>query len=251
MTTFHTIAGRKIAFFGKVRGANTDKFNRVAKIAASYSELIDKLDRMINAGIASATENSRLALAAKLLLTTGVRIGNEESADGYQTVVHPNNKTKVSSFVQTYGLATLLPEHLVLKNGKATLEFSGKSQVANAYRIADKSTVAQLTELATWSMADGTLLGVSPYKITKFIKRSVGSQFSPKDFRTFRANVDAYEFAVQLFKRPLPTTKKALNTEVREVLVHVSEVLCNTPAVCKSAYIDPCFIDFITEKRWN
>lgn len=250
MATYN-INGKKVQFFGKVRGANDSKFNRVAKIAATYGELTNKLDRMIDNGIHNGTENSRLALAAKIMLTTGVRVGNEDSADGYQTKVHPNNTKKVSTFVQTYGLTTLLPQHLIVKNGKATLSFSGKSQVENNYRIGDAATVAQLRQLQQFEMSDGTLLGVTPYKLMKFIKRTVGKQFLCKDFRTFRANVDAYEYAQQIIKRPLPTTKRALNNELRELFTHVSTILCNTPAVCKSAYIDPCLVDFLVEKRWN
>jgi DNA topoisomerase IB len=67
-----------------------------------------------------------------------------------------------------------------------------------------------------------------------------------KDLRTWTATVHA---AVDLAEADPPTSKKALNTAVKEMLAEVADHLGNTPAVARSSYIDPRVVTQYEEGR--
>lgn len=239
---------KDVQVFGKVKGANTDKWNRVAKLIHMYEDVIFKLDGIIERGSVQVTHNFRVALCTKLLMCTGIRVGNESSAEGYVTKPHPHS-IKEPEFVQTYGLTTMLREHVTIKGGKVTFNFLGKKQVDNTFVITDKLLVSQIK---IWFEADiptDTFFDISVSDLTGFIKKSVGKQFTPKDFRTMRANVFAWEAFKKLPKK-LPTTKTQFNAEVKAVCTAVSEKLNNTPGVCKKSYIDDMLFAYMLIDRF-
>lgn len=235
--------------FGKVRGANSNKFNRSTKLFSMYGELIEKMDGYMYRGEALITQQYRKALCVKLLLMTGIRVGNESSAEGYTTKPHPYS-TKEPEFVQTFGLITLKRDHVSFKSGKAYFNFVGKKQVENTFEIKDRLLVKQLKSLYEADLPTDTFFEVSVSDLTKFIKKSVGRQFSPKDFRTMRANIFAWE-AFELLPKKFPSTKKELNAELKSIAVYVSEKLNNTPGVCKTSYIDAHLFHHVTEARYG
>lgn len=223
----------------------TDKFNRMVKLAYMFEELSQKFDGMIKRGNC-ISDNARLALACKMMLYTGIRIGNEGSAEGYMTKPLPKSKEQ-PRFVKTYGLTTLLREHLVFSGRRAVFRFLGKKHVDNTFEVGG-SLAKQIRSMAE-NFEGETLFGITDYQLTKFVKKYVGARFTPKDFRTLRANMLAYEMLSEISGRLLPSTKKAFNSEVREIAVYVSEHLNNTPAVCKASYIDPKFWNEVSEVR--
>ena len=244
---YYAIFGKEYGFCRSHNGHNADKFNRMVKLAYQFERLSDKLDGMIHRG-QYVTDNARCALACKMMMYTGIRIGNEGSAEGYVTKPHPNSK-KEPEFVQTYGLTTLLPEHVIVDmNGDVHLNFIGKKQVENSFTVKGK-LASQLREtLAT--VEDGeTVFEITVRDLTNFVKKYVGRQFTPKDFRTLRANMVAYEKMEEILCRPLPATKSAFNAEVKEIATHVSEQLNNTPGVCKASYIDELLWDEFADAR--
>jgi DNA topoisomerase IB len=54
---------------------------------------------------------------------------------------------------------------------------------------------------------------------------------------------------MEITERESPTTKSALRKELKEITTYVAEQLNNTPGVCKSAYIDDMFWDWVQEIR--
>ena len=113
-------------------------------------------------------------------------------------------------------------------------------------------TIAKQIKEVLSTVSDGeTFLEVTAYELTKFIKRYVGRKFTPKDFRTMRANMYANEKMHLLMKHEAPTTKREYNAEVREVCEYVSEKLNNTPGVCKKSYIDGDLWAIYEENRLN
>lgn len=240
------IEGEAIGFFGKVKGANTNKFNRATKLAVVFEELDVKLCGIITRGGTSL--HSRMALAVRLLMHTGIRVGNESSAEGYTTKPHPNSK-KEPEFVKTFGLTTLRYEHITVKGNRVYLNFVGKKQIENSF-VLSSDLAKQVRELLKAQNEDGTLFGCSAYEITKFIHTYVGKQFSPKDFRTMKANIEAWSMLSTISSRPTPNTKREFNLEVREIAEHVSTCLNNTIGVCKKSYIDDQLFTYHLEKRW-
>lgn len=226
------INGKEYCFFGSVNGSNSNIWHKATKLAYMFNELDSKLAAMAKRGNYD-THVARCATAVRMMMYTGIRVGNESSAEGYMTKPHPNDKKRKPEFVQTFGLTTLKPEHIEFNQRYAKVRFAGKKCIENFFQVTDKELVRALKTLH--KEADGTVFGVSHYELSKFVKKYVGRQFTPKDFRTMRANMYAWEKWCEL---PYPSTKKELNALIKEVAVHVSEHLNNTPAVCKRSYID-------------
>nr|DAO11043.1 MAG TPA: DNA topoisomerase 1 [Caudoviricetes sp.] len=243
--TIIELCGEEYKFFRSLKGRNTDKFNRSVKLAYRFDELSEKFDGMIERG-RNTSDNARLALACKLMMYTGIRIGNEGSSEGYVTQPHPNS-SKEPEFVQTYGLTTLLREHVEVKRGVVYLHFLGKKQVENSFKL-DKTLSKQVRALLNEYEAE-TIFDITAYELTKFVKKYVGASFTPKDFRTLRANIVAWDAVKDILERELPTTKKQRREEVKEVATYVSEHLNNTPSVCKVSYIDSALWDYLEELR--
>lgn len=229
------IFGKSYMFAKGLKDSYNINQKRAVKLAARFEELSNKFDGMIERGnYVSVT--AQCALACKMMMYTGIRIGNEGSAEGYVTNPHPNSK-KEPEFVRTYGLTTLLPEHIQVQRGTAYINFIGKKSVENSFTV--KGELAKQIKKTLATVLEGeTFLDITAYELTKFIKSYVGRRFMPKDFRTMRANMYASEKMQEITQREAPSTKREYNAEVREICEYVAQKLNNTPGVCKKSYID-------------
>lgn len=207
------IENKDVMLFGNPNGSYNNKFNRAVKIACMYEQLKGKLDSFMETG--SVTYRTRCALAVKLMMMTGIRVGNEDSAEGYVS----KRKDALGRTIQTYGLTTLRRRHLLFRGGACYVNFMGKREVKQALKITDKKLVGQLKKVADES--DDTLLGITDYDVRKFIRKSVGRRFTPKDFRTFFANVTAWECAERLLRETPPQTRREFKEEIKEVAMYV------------------------------
>ncbi|HEX3947161.1 MAG TPA: hypothetical protein VHW47_05625, partial [Acidimicrobiales bacterium] len=77
--------------------------------------------------------------------------------------------------------------------------------------------------------------------VNAYIKESAGAGYSAKDFRTWSATILAA--AALAGCDPMPTSRSARRRAVVGAVATVAEQLGNTPAVCRSAYVDPRVID--------
>lgn len=77
-------------------------------------------------------------------------------------------------------------------------------------------------------------------EINDYLKREMGDDFSAKDLRTWNATLLA---AVALAARADAPSKAARSRAIRDAVHGVAELLGNTPAVARSAYIDPRVFD--------
>jgi len=242
MATLHKrkLKQRILSCVGKLKGSNGNKYNRAFKLLHQREELTEKFLRLSNRGNYD-TEHAQSAIAVLILMQTGMRIGNESSAEGYHTKPHPNEKGRVSEFVQTYGLTTCLNKHVKINVAEGLVEFNflGKKSVGNYYVIHDKKlawTIWNMQQSKNREVAPTTkFLDVDAYQMTKFIKRYVGRVYSPKDFRTMVANQLAVDI---LTNSSPPSDKKTWKELVKDTCTKVSEQLNNTPAVCKRNYIN-------------
>ncbi|MEA2687058.1 MAG: topoisomerase, partial [Actinomycetota bacterium] len=76
--------------------------------------------------------------------------------------------------------------------------------------------------------------------INGWIKEVTGGDFTAKDFRTWNATVLA---AVALAMSTKATSPHARKRAVTRAYQEVAHYLGNTPAVCRSSYVDPRIID--------
>jgi len=219
------------------------KFNRYAKLGLNADKVIAKFKDLIQKQPLS--KEAHLAYACLLMLQSGIRVGNEDSAAGYESQLSGNP----GEFVQTYGVTTLKPEHVEIHDNTLVLHFLGKKQVEQNIKIEDPFMVSFGEDYLDAAVGtQETWLGVDLGDLTRFIKLNFGEQFVPKDLRTFKANVTAFDL-MRPYLDEAPVEKKDAKEETKMLVAGVAEALGNTPAVAKGAYLDARMLEWFLNVR--
>lgn len=209
------------------------KFDRVLQMAARLPAAREQVQAdLAGRGL---TEKRVMAAAVRLLDLGFFRVGGEQYAA-------ENN---------TYGLATLRREHAsVSRDGVITFDYTAKSGKHRVQRVADPAVCSVVRgllrrhdpgeELLAFKRRDGSWCDVTSADINAAVQRLLGEHTSAKDFRTWSATVLA---AVGLAVAAGASNPTARKRAVSHVVKEVAGYLGNTPAVCRSAYIDPRIID--------
>ena len=79
--------------------------------------------------------------------------------------------------------------------------------------------------------------------INEYLKQHIGEEFSAKDFRTWNATVLAALTLAVDSNGDTPKSQTARKRRINAAVKEVAEVLGNTPAVARRAYIDPRVFD--------
>ncbi len=180
-----------------------------------------------------------LACATRLLDLGFFRIGTEGYAEENQT----------------YGLATMHKQHVTVSGDTVTFDYVSKAGKRRVQSVVDPEVVEVVQalkrrrggkpELLAWN-EDGRWVDVKSADINAYVKECTGGEFTAKDFRTWNATVlAAVALAVSAQVRSETGRKRAVTRAVKEV----AHYLGNTPAVCRSSYIDPRVIDRFNEGR--
>ncbi len=180
-----------------------------------------------------------LSCAVRLLDLGFFRVGSEQYAEENGT----------------YGLATIRKEHVtVSRSGVITFDYTAKSGKHRVQSVADPDVCAVVTamkrrraggeELLAWwegTTRSGHWVDVKSHDINDHLRALLGGDYSAKDFRTWNATVlCAVGLAVST---EVATSATARKRAVTRVVKEVAQYLGNTPAVCRSSYIDPRIID--------
>lgn len=173
-----------------------------------------------------------LAAVVKLLEVTLIRVGNAEYAKQNDS----------------YGLTTLRKKHVDLHGSDIHFQFTGKSGkewglAVNDRRIA--SVVRKCSELPGYELFkyeddDGTLKDVTSSDVNAYLHEITGEGFTAKDFRTWSGTVLAAMTLDELEKFDCEAQAKQ---NVVRAIEHVSQVLGNTPAICRKCYVHPQILD--------
>jgi len=94
-------------------------------------------------------------------------------------------------------------------------------------------------ELLAWKRGR-TFVDVRSTDINVYIKAATGGAFSAKDFRTWNASVLA---AVAMAMSTSASSTAGRKRAVARAMKEVAHYLGNTPAVCRSSYVDPRVVD--------
>lgn len=176
-----------------------------------------------------------LACAVRLLDKGFFRIGTEGYAEENQT----------------YGLATIHKKHVTISGDEVSFDYVGKSGQRRLWSTVDpvvlevakglKSRRAGGPEFLAYKL-DGTWVDVRSSDINDYVREISGGDFTAKDFRTWNATVLA---AVALAVSGLAgeQSKTARKGVMSRAVKEVADYLGNTPAVCRSSYIDPRVFD--------
>src|SRR3954451_3072353 len=235
-------AGRRQYVYHPLWRAKRDeaKFDRVIEMAAKLPRVRRRLraDLEVEGGL---ERDSALAAAVRLVDLGCFRLGS----DTYTTT---NG---------SYGLTTLERRHVKRrKEGGYLFSFTGKSGVDHEVELAAPQVCAVLDVMTKRRRAEDRLLSVKvdrrwvalqPSDINEYIRDLFGLDVSAKDFRTWHATVHVAtalgEWVLDADKRPREASKTARKKVVRQAIVGASELLGNTPTVCRSSYVDPRVID--------
>ena len=151
---------------------------------------------------------------------------------------------------ETYGLATLRKRHVRIERGVALFDYRAKGAKRHQQEIADPAIVPTVRALRTRDGGGYELLAyregrgwvdVRAAEINEYLKQVMGGDYTAKDFRTWNATVlTAVELAGNGHDASTRAARKrAASAATRRVAAYLS----NTPAVCRSAYIDPRVFD--------
>lgn len=218
--------------WARVRDAG--KYERLAEFARA----LPKLRRRLRADLKSPglPREKVLAIVVSLMLETLARVGNDSYAR--------ENRS--------YGLTTLRDRHVAfLRGGRARLKFRGKGGLEHDLEI-DDARLAKLVRacqelpgqaLFQYRDDDGGVQPVGSADVNDYLREATGADFTAKDVRTWGGTLHAFR---ALAATPLPEpvrgdipSERALAEVRNRVIKAVAEVLGNTPAVCRKAYIDP------------
>ena len=205
------------------------KFDRLIR----FGERLPHLRRVLRRDLAlpGLPEAKVLAVIVSLLANTGVRVGNEEYARSNGS----------------YGLTTLRDRHVTfVREGRAVLRFRGKSGQAQEARVDDARLVRILRRcqqlpgqyLFQYIDDEGQRKPVDSGMVNQYLRDAMGEEFTAKDFRTWGGTISAIAL---LAKTALPESRaeRPFKSAMVDVVKGVAERLGNTPAVCRSSYIDP------------
>lgn len=207
------------------------KFESMREFAAT----LPKLRRSVKKDLAreGMPRERALACAMRLLDLGFFRIGGEEYAEANES----------------YGVATVLREHVSIEGEEVVFDFPAKSGQRRVQSIRDPEVKAVVEamrrrrsgpdDLLVFREA-GTWRDVRSEEVNAYLQEKAGEDFSAKDFRTWHGTVLA---AVELAREGAPSSKGRGERAIRAAVKRVAERLGNTPAVCRSSYIDPRVLD--------
>jgi DNA topoisomerase-1 len=227
-------AGRKQYLYHRKWREHRDreKFDRMLRFGSELPLLRRRLVRELAGDELTRT---RVLAGALRLLDVGVfRVGSEEYAQEEGGL----------------GLATVNKNHVVVHDGSIEFDYPAKAGIQRRQVIDDPPSYELIRALRRRRGGGPQLLAykrgrrwhdVSSDDINEFLKQELGEEFSAKDFRTWSATVLA---SVSLATRGREADTKAARKRAIDLAVRgVAELLGNTPAVARRAYIDPRIFD--------
>jgi DNA topoisomerase I len=213
------------------RRAAARKFESMREFAAMLPRLRRVVKRDLE--LEGVPRERALACAVRLLDLGFFRIGGEEYAETNES----------------FGVATVRREHVSFEGEEVIFDFPAKSNQRRVQSIRDPAVKAAIAvmrrrrsgpeDLLVFKQ-DGSWRDVRSVDVNEYIHEYAGAEFSAKDFRTWHGTVLA---AVELAAGPSPGSRTGTKAAINLAVKAVAELLGNTPAVCRSSYIDPCVLD--------
>jgi len=227
-------AGRKQYLYHDAWREHRDrqKFEQMAAFGGALPALRRRVERDLSRR--GLVRDRVLACALRLLDLGFFRIGSERYA----------------AENETYGLATLKKRQVRFDRGAAVFDYRAKGSQRQVHVLEDPVVLPTVRALKSRRSGGNELFAyrngrswhhVRSDEINEHLKELAGSEFTAKDFRTWNATVLA---AVGLAKHdPTRMSKTARRRAANDAVKAVASYLSNTPAICRSAYIDPRVMD--------
>ncbi|NIK58994.1 DNA topoisomerase IB [Kribbella shirazensis] len=210
---------------------DADRHDRVRQLARKLPAFREALDADLDRR--GLDRRKVLAVALRMLDYGVFRTGNTQYAE--------ENGSR--------GAATLLRRDVRVSRGRLVFDFVAKGGQRRTIELDDDELVAAVRSLKRGRHGNSRLLvyrdedgyhEIDAGMINERFHELVGDDFTVKDLRTWTATVHA---ALDLAEADPPTTKRALDEAVKDMLEEVSDHLGNTPAVARSSYVDPRVVE--------
>jgi DNA topoisomerase-1 len=211
-----------------VRRREAKKFRRLIK----FAEALPKMRATVTTQIRQPGLGKEPVMAAllRILSTCFMRPGSQVYA----------------SENGSYGLATLKRRHVKVKGDVIEFDFPGKSGVQQSRQLKDRQVARVVRsllkfpsrEVFKYRNGNGEFVNVTRQHINDYIREIMGESFSAKDFRTWAGTLVCAcalaRMGTELVEKPTARKRKVV-----AAIKETAEVLGNTVAVCRSAYICP------------
>jgi DNA topoisomerase I len=211
---------------------NEEKFDRVLEMSAALPDMRRRI--VADLRRRSLDRDRVVALALHILDLGYFRAGGEQYAEDNDS----------------YGIATLLCEHIALQKRAVEFDYPAKSGVRRTLLIDDPEVVRSVRALLRGRGRTERLLvcrnGSSDWTdlhaddLNARFKELVGDEYTVKDLRTWHGTVLA---AAAFVDADPPANIKVIKRVESAVMKEVAEELGNTPAVARSSYVDPRVVD--------
>jgi DNA topoisomerase-1 len=211
-----------------------EKFERIL----SFADALPEMRRITSNHLRHKGLDREKVLAAmtRLMNAAYFRVGDERYARKYKT----------------YGIATLRRKHLHIEGDTMTFEYTGKwGQVhrkavtdTRLRRIVEECAALPGYEIFKYRDDSGEVRNVKARDLNAYVKEVMGSEFTPKDFRTWAGTLIA---AVKLAELGITEDTQQAEENVLAAVDDVAKRLGNTRDIARASYISPRVIDHYLE----
>jgi DNA topoisomerase-1 len=203
-----------------------DKFGHMV----AFAETLPAIRAQVSVHMAQRrlTREKVLASVVALLERTLIRVGNDEYAR--------RNRS--------YGLTTLLSEHVEISGQTLRFRFTGKSGKAWNLKLSDRRIARVVRacaeiegqELFKYIDEEGAVHDVTSGDVNAYLREISGADVTAKDFRTWNGTVLA---TCELLECGPCESAAHGKRQVSQAMKAVAARLGNTPAVCRKSYVHP------------
>jgi len=178
-----------------------------------------------------------LAAIVRLLELTLIRVGNDEYA----------------RLNRSFGLTTLRDRHASVRGSSVRFRFRGKSGRLHEVGLRDRRLAAIVRrcrdlpgqELFQYVGEDDEPVDIASDDVNDYL-RSIAPDVTAKDFRTWAGTVLAYRALRALDP---PESDRQATRNVVAAIRETADLLGNTPAVCRRAYVHPVVVEAYLDGR--
>jgi DNA topoisomerase I len=208
---------------------DADKYERLLAFGAVLPKLRARVTRDL--ALDGIPRDKVLATVVRLLDTTLIRVGSEEYARDNHS----------------YGLTTLRKRHVKVSAGTLRFKFRGKSGIEHDVAVND-ARIARIMkrcmdlpgqDLFQYLDAEGERHVVGSADVNAYLREATGADFTAKDYRTWAGSV----FALAALRKQEWATATLARKQIVGTIKEVSQLLRNTPAVCRKCYVHPAILD--------
>ena len=236
--TGHDAAGRKQYRYHPAWDAarSLTKFSRLLAFGQKLGTLRQQLRKDLDRP--TLDHDKVAALVLTLMDQSFIRIGNEEYAKKNQS----------------YGLSTLLDDHVKIKGADLRFSFVGKKGVPHDVTIHDQKLARLVRKckdipgqhLFQFYGPDGHRHPLESGHVNDYLHQHTGLALSAKDFRTWGGTVKMVScLEAVLHQEPELAPEKVIRKAVKEVATNLG----NTPTVCSKYYIHPQVVELFKSGR--